>query len=192
MPGEVGCTWDAYGGASPLLGAGQALQDGIGRAAQGSETPCLCVCAWLGAPCCSLRCRDAPGGGGWGSMGFQGHCLPPAPTKCASGALGVFLGASSWCCCCCCCQSGERRVPPSPGLRLFPARGRSPASWERNRHCCSEWKVGGVKRGHFPSESHLLQPCHRAGTGTARQCVIRDECSWLGGSGGHRLYASHL
>lgn len=51
---------------------------------------------------------------------------------------------------------------PFLGARLFPAQSLSPARQERNRRCCSKWKVGGVKHGHFPSESHLLWRCHWA------------------------------
>lgn len=120
MPGEVGCTWDAYGGVSPLLGAGQALQDGIGHAAQGSETPCLCVCAWLGAPCCSLRCRDAPGGG----VGVHGLPGPLPPTNanqvcqwcswCISRCqLVVLLLLSEW----------GTQGPPFPRAQAVPCPG---------------------------------------------------------------------
>lgn len=74
---------------------------------------------------------------------------------------------------------------PFLGARLFPAQSLFPASQGRNRRCCSEWKVGGVKHGHFPSEPPLVAvslgcfrqgPCGLApGTLLAKVGGVRDE-----------------
>lgn len=98
---------------------------------------------------------------------------PPAPSS------KHLVGKHAW------PSEGGDMGFPFLGARLFPAQSLFPASQGRNRRCCSEWKVGGVKHGHFPSEPPLVAvslgcfwqgPCGLApGTLLAKVGGVRDE-----------------